>query len=151
MCLLDAKRIPANAEPITCYKVMWKLHNPYVNKEIYSSCVMGFNYLLGKEYKNEDFFDPKVIEKLTLSPFIHRVGYGAFHAFKRLEDARLWTEAILKDNAGYHTPFAVVMKIAIVECRIQPSSNRYVFEGRDESTGLDAYASSNLITVKEVE
>ncbi len=150
MCLLNAKRKPSDTPTITCYKVMWKLHNLYVNKEIYSSCVMGFNYLLGKEYKNEDLIDSRVMEELTLSPFIHRVGCGAFHTFKRLEDARSWAEVILKNGAGYHTPFSVTMKIAVVECRIEPSSNRYVFEGKDETTGFAAYASSNLWVIKEV-
>jgi hypothetical protein len=157
MCLLHAKRIfpTGKNKTITCYKVVRKMISPYTPWTVYyTSPYIGYPYIVGKEYMPGDRWDYGWItasedELLRLSSFLGRIGRGAYHTFKTLEDAKT---AILRGtySLSQDKKNSSVFDIAILECEVSLERG-YVYEGSDEVTSLDAYASSSLKVIREVE
>ena len=155
MCLLNAKRIfpTGKNKTITCYKVVRKMISPYAPMPIYTSPYMGYPYIVGREYMPWDRWDYGWVtaseDGLGLSSFLGRISGGAYHTFKTLEDAKT---AILRGtySLSQDKENASVFDIAILECEVSLEKG-YIYEGWDEVTSLDAYASSSLKVIREVE
>ena len=134
MCLFGSKKLEAQKEDITCYKVLLRIFDGF----LISPYMHGMGWEPGRTYHADGGLDVRKQKNFIGEGNSTNVFGGAFHTFKRKDDALKLASVILSRALRDTVP--MVKSVVVVRCTI-PKDTKYVYEGITE-TGMDLYPSS---------